>query len=244
MSARRTAGRLAHAELREAVCEANLGLVRAGLVVLTWGNASGVDRAAGVVAIKPSGVDYAALTPRDIVLLALEDGAVIDGAMRPSSDAPTHLHLYRAFPSAGGVVHTHSARATAWAQAGLDLPCLGTTHADHFHGAVPAVRALTAREIAGDYELNTGVAISDTFRRRGIDPAHVPAALVPGHGPFAWGPTVRAALENAVVLEAVAGMALDTRELRTDVKPLDRRLLDRHFLRKHGPGAYYGQRKA
>lgn len=241
MKARSAGSRLAHAALRKEVCEANRALVRAGLVVLTWGNASGADRRAGVMAIKPSGVDYEALRPRDIVVLAIEDGAVVDGALRPSSDTPTHLHLYRSFAAAGGVVHTHSPRATAWAQAGLDLPCLGTTHADHFHGAVPVVRALSPREIAGAYEERTGAAISDTFRRRGIDPAAVPAALVPGHGPFTWGGDVRKAVENAIVLEAVAGMALDTRALRPRIGPLNRRLLDRHFLRKHGPGAYYGQ---
>jgi L-ribulose-5-phosphate 4-epimerase len=229
-------------KLREEVVRVNQEIVRAGLVVLTWGNASAADRKAGVMAIKPSGVDYARLKPEDIVVLALADGRVVAGKLRPSSDTPTHLHLYQQFKSIGGIVHTHSLRATAWAQAGRALPCFGTTHADHFHGAIPVARKLTKAEVAGDYELNTGVAIVDTFRKRRLDPLHVPGVLVPGHAPFAWGRTAQAALENAIVLEAVAGMALETLALAPQTPPLAAQLLDKHFLRKHGPGAYYGQK--
>ena len=196
-------------ELRREVVRVNQEIVRAGLVVLTWGNASAADRKAGVMAIKPSGVDYAQLKPEDIVVLSLADGRVIEGKLRPSSDTPTHLHLYQQFAGVGGIVHTHSLRATAWAQAGRALPCFGTTHADHFHGEIPVARKLTQAEVAGAYELNTGVAIVDTFRRRKLEPLHVPGVLVPGHAPFAWGRTAQEALENAIVLEAVAGMALD-----------------------------------
>ena len=230
-----------YADLRESVFEANRALVREGLVTLTWGNASGADRTAGVIAIKPSGVEYDAMRPEDVVILSLETGRPVRGAMRPSSDAPTHLHLYRHFAGVNGVVHTHSSFATAWAQAAREIPCLGTTHADHFHGPVPVVRPLTPAEIQGDYEANTGAAIVDTFSGRGIDPLARPAALVPGHGPFAWGATVRKAVENAVALEAVARMAVWTRFVGGDAGPLDPVLLDRHFLRKHGSGAYYGQ---
>ncbi len=230
-----------YVDLRESVFEANRALVREGLVTLTWGNASGADRAAGVFAIKPSGVDYEALRPGDIVVLSLETGKPVRGALRPSSDAPTHLHLYRAFAGVHGVVHTHSTFATAWAQAAREIPCLGTTHADHFHGPVPVVRALSPAEIRGEYEANTGVAIADTFAARGLDPLARPAALVPGHGPFAWGATVRKAVENAVALEAVARMAAWTRLVGGDAGPLAPALLDRHFLRKHGSGATYGQ---
>lgn len=229
-------------ELRKETIRVNQAIVRAGLVVLTWGNASVADRKAGVMAIKPSGVDYASLRPEDIVVLALEDGHVLDGKLRPSSDTPTHLHLYQNFSGLGGIVHTHSVRATAWAQAGHAIPCFGTTHADHFHGAIPVARKLAKAEVAGDYELNTGVAIVDTFRRSKLDPLHIPGVLVPGHAPFAWGRTAQAALENAIVLEAVAGMALDTLALNPNTAALPRCLLDKHFLRKHGPSAYYGQK--
>ncbi len=229
-------------ELRQEVVRVNQEIVRAGLVVLTWGNASVADRAAGVMAIKPSGVDYASLKPQDIVVLSLKDGRVLEGKLRPSSDTPTHLHLYQQFDGIAGIVHTHSVRATAWAQAGRAIPCFGTTHADHFHGAVPVSRKLTKAEVAGAYELNTGVAIVDTFRKQQLDPLHVPGVLVPGHAPFAWGRTAQAALENAIVLEAVAGMALDTLALASKAAPLPQHLLDKHFLRKHGTGAYYGQK--
>ena len=230
-----------YAELRERVCEANRGLVEAGLVVLSFGNASGIDRGDGIVAIKPSGVDYATLRPEDIVVVALEDGRVVEGAGRPSSDTPTHLLLYRSFPEAGGVVHTHSAHATAWAQARREIPCLGTTHADHFHGPVPVTRALTSEEIATDYELNTGRVIVERFASGHIDPAEVSACLDASHGPFTWGASPEEALVNAIALEQVARIALHTLAIRPDTEPIPEALLDRHFRRKHGPGAYYGQ---
>ncbi|HMP75700.1 MAG TPA: L-ribulose-5-phosphate 4-epimerase AraD [Kiritimatiellia bacterium] len=228
-------------KLRSAVCEANRAIVRAELVVLTWGNASAVDRAAGVMAIKPSGVDYDALRPQDIVLVSLEDGTVVDSSLRPSSDTPTHLHLYRAFPAIGGVVHTHSTHATAWAQLNRPLPCFGTTHADHFHGAVPVARPLTKAEIDAGYEHATGVSIVETFTRLGLDPAHVPAVFLPGHAPFTWGPDAAHAVDNAIALEAVAKMALLMGAAERDLPPLVPEILEKHFQRKHGPKAYYGQ---
>lgn len=233
---------MAHDALREAVWQANLDIVKAGLVVLTWGNASGVDRAAGVMAIKPSGVGYDVLRPEDLVVLSLETGAVVEGTLRPSSDTPTHLHLYAAFPGAGGVVHTHSRHAVAWAQAGRDLPCFGTTHADHFYGAVPCTRPMREAEIAEAYEHQTGVVIAETFRTRGLDPDQVPGVLVAQHGPFAWGATPAKAVENAIVLESTAEMGLHTLRLAPDAAPIGQPLLDKHFLRKHGATAYYGQR--
>ena len=228
------------ADLKRAVWQANRDVVDAGLVVLTWGNASGVDREAGVLVIKPSGVPYDALAPEDMVAVDLETGDH-EGPLRPSSDTPTHRLLYRQFSAIGGIVHTHSAKAVAWAQAEREIPCFGTTHADHFHGPVPVTRRLGAREIRDDYEWNTGEVIAERFREGDLDPEAVPAALVAGHGPFVWGPTPRKAVDNAVALEAVAAMALDTLALRADCGPLDRTLHDKHFLRKHGPGAYYGQ---
>ncbi len=228
------------ARLREAVCEANLELAARGLVTYTWGNVSGIDRDSGTVAIKPSGVDYDALTAADIVLLDLLSGKVIWGDLRPSSDTPTHLALYRAFAGVGGVAHTHSPSATAFAQAGLPLPCLGTTHADHFHGDVPVTRMLTAEEVGGAYEANTGGVIVETFSGR--DPLDVPAVLVAGHGPFTWGETAAAAVKNSVVLEAVAEMGLGTLQLRSSQRSIPQYLMERHYRRKHGPGAYYGQR--
>lgn len=232
-----------HAELREQVLEANLEIVRAGLVTLTFGNASGADRSAGVMAIKPSGVPYERLTAEAIVVLDLESGAVVAGDARPSSDTPTHLVLYRAFDGVGGVVHTHSPHATAWAQACRELPCYGTTHADHFDGGVPVTRQLARAEVAGDYERLTGEAIVETFARLELDPLERPAALVASHGPFAWGADAAGAVENAVALEAVAESALRTELLRPDVEPIGDDLRERHFRRKHGPGAYYGQRR-
>jgi L-ribulose-5-phosphate 4-epimerase len=231
----------AHRELCERVCEANRQLVSAGLVVLTFGNVSGVDRDEGVLAIKPSGVAYDELRPDTIVVVDLETGESVAGEQRPSSDTPTHLVLYRRFGDIGGIVHAHSRAATVWAQAGRDLPCLGTTHADHFRGDVPVTRALTADEIDGEYEERTGDVIVETFEQRGLDPLETPAALVVSHGPFAWGVDVADALENAVALETVAALALDTLALRPDVASLDTDLHRRHFSRKHGPGAYYGQ---
>jgi L-ribulose-5-phosphate 4-epimerase len=231
-------------ELREAVWQANLDLVKAGLVVLTWGNASGVDRAAGVMAIKPSGVDYAVLSPEDIVLLDLETGQPREGTrLRPSSDTPTHLLLYRAFPEIGGVVHTHSECATSWAQAHREIPCLGTTHADQFYGAVPLTRPLSDAEIEGDYEVNTGEVIVERFRQAGLNPEYVPGVLVASHAPFTWGKTAAKAVENAIVLEQVARMALQTFTVNPQAAPVPQKLLDKHFLRKHGAGAYYGQGK-
>ncbi len=225
-------------ELKDQVCRANRDLERHGLITLTWGNASGIDRAAGLVAIKPSGVGYASLAPADIILLDL-DGKVAEGRLRPSSDTPTHLALYRAFAAIGGITHTHSPCATAFAQAARAIPCLGTTHADHFYGEVPVTRWLTPQETAGDYELETGLVIVE--RMRGLDPMRMPAALVAGHGPFTWGRDPLAAVHNAVALEAVARMARDTFALNHSATPIPDHLLDKHFQRKHGPGAYYGQ---
>ncbi len=230
-----------HAALRESVLEANLALGRAGLVVLTFGNASAVDRDAGVMAIKPSGVSYDELMPAAIAVVDIESGAVVDGATRPSSDTPTHLHLYRAWLDVGGIVHTHSSFATAWAQAGEEIPCYGTTHADHFDGAVPVTRPLTVAEIEGEYERATGAVIVETFARLELAPLHRPAVLVASHGPFVWGASVEEAVENAIALEEVAAGALRTRQVRADVLPIGDELRRRHFGRKHGPGAYYGQ---
>jgi L-ribulose-5-phosphate 4-epimerase len=202
---------------------------------------SGADRDEGMLAIKPSGVAYDELSPDTMVVVDLETGEPVAGERRPSSDTPTHLVLYRRFGELGGIVHTHSPAATAWAQAGRDLPCLGTTHADHFRDAVPVTRALTADEISGEYEERTGDLIVETFEARGLDPLETPAALVVSHGPFAWGRDVEDALENAIALEVVAAIARDTLALRADVASLDSALHERHFSRKHGPGAYYGQ---
>jgi L-ribulose-5-phosphate 4-epimerase len=227
--------------LKAEVCRINKEIVRTGLVVLTFGNASAVDRAAGVMAIKPSGVDYEALTPDDIVVLSLKDGRVVEGIKRASSDTPTHLYLYQKFPNIGGIVHTHSIQATAWAQAGREIPCFGTTHADHCYGPVPVTRMLTAKEIQVEYELNTGKVIVERFTKGKLNPDHVPMVLVAGHAPFVWGKTPAKALENAVALEAMATMALHTIALKPPGRPIPQALLDRHFLRKHGTKAYYGQ---
>jgi L-ribulose-5-phosphate 4-epimerase len=210
-------------------------------VSLTFGNASELDRAGGVLAIKPSGVPYGELTPDSIVLVDLETGRVVHGAKRPSSDTPTHLALYRSFAWVGGIAHTHSSFATAWAQALRDIPCLGTTHADHFRGSVPVTRELTDDEIEGDYEERTGAVIVETFSHRGLDPRAVPAALVASHGPFAWGVDAAEAVENAIALEVVATLAHRTAQLCVSPEPVGEALLDRHHSRKHGPDAYYGQ---
>ena len=233
--------RLSHASLREEVHAANMALARSGLVMGTFGNVSGVFRAAGLMAIKPSGVPYERLAPRDIVLVALEDGAVVDSRLRPSSDTPTHLELYRAFPSCGGVVHTHSQNATALAQAGLPVRCLGTTHADHFRGDVPATRSLDENEVAGEYEKNTGLVIVETFRNRGISPEQVEAVLVVNHGPFTWGRTAHDAVENAEILEYLAAMEIRILASAPEARRPAAFLVDKHYLRKHGSGAYYGQ---
>jgi L-ribulose-5-phosphate 4-epimerase len=233
---------MSYEELKERVCRANLALVEVGLVVLTWGNASGVDRAAGVMAIKPSGIAYSNLKPKDIVVLSLESGETVDGTHRPSSDTPTHLHLYRSFKSIGGIVHTHSLAATSFAQAHRDIPCFGTTHADNFHGTIPVTAEMTSEEIGGDYEMNTGRVIVDCFARRNINPENVPGVLVASHAPFAWGATLEKAVENAIVLEFAAKMALNSVALAPTLGPISQALLDKHFFRKHGPGAYYGQK--
>jgi L-ribulose-5-phosphate 4-epimerase len=233
---------MAYKELKERVWRANMGLVEAGLIVLTWGNASGIDRKAGVVAIKPSGVPYDQLRPEHIVVVCLKTGKVVDGADRPSSDTPTHLELYRCFEALGGVVHTHSIHASAFAQARREIPCLGTTHADGFYGSVPLTRPMTTREIQDAYELNTGKVIVECFQQRKLDPIHLPGVLVCSHGPFTWGQCPEKAVENAIVLEAVAQMAFETYMLNRRISPVPQALLDKHFLRKHGPGAYYGQK--
>lgn len=232
-----------HRELRESVCAVNREIGSSGLAILTWGNASGADRAAGVMAIKPSGVPYEALSPMDIVVLDLASGAVVEGEGRPSSDTPTHLALYRRFESINGIVHTHSRYATVWAQAGRELPCFGTTHADNFYGAVPVTRTMTAAEVQSGYELNTGLVIVERFEQGGLDPAAIPGVLVAGHAPFAWGASAVKALENAMVLEEVARMAIHTLALNPDAAPIPPYLLDKHYLRKHGAAAYYGQER-
>ena len=228
-------------ELKKEVCAANLQLVADGLVIQTWGNVSGVDRAAGLMVIKPSGVAYSALKPEHMVVVLLETGKVVEGSLNPSSDTPTHLVLYRAFAGIGGIVHTHSLYATVWAQALSPIPALGTTHADYFHGPVPCTRPLKPKEIKDDYEANTGHVIVETFAKR--DPLACPAVLVASHAPFAWGKSVHDAVHNAVVLEHVARMASETLRVDAAVGAMPAALLDKHFLRKHGPGAYYGQRK-
>jgi L-ribulose-5-phosphate 4-epimerase len=227
--------------LKKAVCEANLDLVKEGLVIQTWGNASGIDRARGLVVIKPSGVPYSGMKPAQMVVVALETGKVVEGKFKPSSDTATHLELYRAFGGIGGIVHTHSLHATAWAQACRGIPALGTTHADYFHGEVPCTRELTPREIKTDYELNTGHVIVERFKQ--MDPLRHPAVLVASHGPFAWGADVAGAAHNAAVLEFVAQLAAETLSIHARTKPMPSALLDKHFFRKHGPGAYYGQTK-
>jgi len=225
-------------ELREQVLEANLDLVRKGLVWATFGNASGIARDEGLIVIKPSGVPYDRLKPSDLVITDLQ-GKVREGSLRPSSDLPTHALLYQSFPKIGGVAHAHSEYATAWAQAGQPIPCLGTTHADHFHGPVPTTEELTQQEIEGEYEANTGAAIVRTFKN--IDPMTVPAVLVVNHGPFAWGENATGAVENAWMVETVARIAFFTVTINANAGPISRILHDRHFLRKHGKNAYYGQ---
>jgi L-ribulose-5-phosphate 4-epimerase len=225
-------------QLKEQVLEANLEIVRRGLVLYTFGNASGIDRGAGLVAIKPSGVPYESMKASDFVVTDL-DGRIVEGSLRPSSDLATHLVLYRSFPHIGGVVHTHSRSATVWAQAGREIPCLGTTHADYFHGSVPIAGPLTADEIRGEYELNTGLAIVRRFA--GIEPMSMPAVLVAGHAPFTWGKDPAGAAYNAVVLEEVAELAWRTLTLNASAAPIQPELLNKHFLRKHGPDATYGQ---
>ncbi len=227
-------------ELRAEVVEANLALVRSGLVIEAFGNASGIDRGRGLVVIKPSGVDYADLTPAALVVTDL-DGRTVEGSLRPSSDLATHLVLYRAFEQIGGVVHTHSAYATAWAQAGREIPCLGTTHADYFPGSIPVTEPMSAEEIQTEYERNTGEAVVRRFG--GLDPLVTTAVLVHGHGPFCWGADAGAAAHAGFIVEEIARIAFYTSVLHPLVDPISPALRDKHFSRKHGPGAYYGQRK-
>ena len=228
-------------KLKEQVCEANLLLPKYGLVTFTWGNVSGIDREKGVMVIKPSGVEYGGMEPEDMVAIRLEDGAPVEGRYKPSSDTDTHLALYRAFPALGGIVHTHSRWATSFAQAGRGIPAMGTTQGDYFYGEIPCTRRMTSEEIGRSYELETGHVIIETFREKNIDPAQVPAVLVHSHGPFAWGTSPLNAVHNAVVLEEVAFMDFHAMVLAPDASGMQRELLDRHYLRKHGPGAYYGQ---
>ncbi|MGF1714208.1 L-ribulose-5-phosphate 4-epimerase [Photobacterium chitinilyticum] len=226
--------------LKEKVLEANLLLPKYDLVTFTWGNVSEIDRENGVIAIKPSGVEYDVMSADDIVIVDL-DGRVLEGALNPSSDTATHIELYKAFSSVGGIVHTHSRNATVWAQAGLDIPALGTTHADYFYGDIPCTRQLTPTEIETEYEKNTGLVIIEEFSRRDIDPKAVPSAIVSGHAPFSWGKNAHDAVHNSVVLEEVAAMALATRSLNSGIK-VQQELSDKHYNRKHGKNAYYGQK--
>lgn len=227
--------------LKEQVLAANLLLPRHGLVTFTWGNVSGVDREQGLMVIKPSGVEYDEMTAEDMVVVSLKTGERVEGKWKPSSDTATHAALYNAFPALGGIVHTHSRWATSFAQAGRGVSALGTTHGDYFYGEIPCTRKMTPEEIAGQYELETGNVIIETFRARGIDPARVPAVLVNSHGPFAWGTDPMQAVHNAVVLEECAFMAFHAMMLTPGLPPMQQELLDKHYLRKHGPGAYYGQ---
>ena len=226
--------------LREEVLEANLELVRRGLVLYTFGNASGIARDQGLVVIKPSGVPYETMKPEDLVVVNL-NGSIVEGSLRPSSDLPTHLVLYKSFSAIGGVAHTHSRAATSWAQARREIPCFGTTHADYFHGPIPVTKPMTPSEIRDDYELNTGLAIVRAVGKR--DPLHTPGVLVAGHAPFCWGKSPADAAHNAVVVEEIAAMALQTITANAKAKPLEKVLHEKHFFRKHGSAAYYGQDK-
>ena len=228
-------------ELKEKVLQANLALPKYNLVTFTWGNVSGIDREKNLVVIKPSGVEYDVMTAEDMVVVDLFSGKVVEGTKKPSSDTPTHLELYREFPTIGGIVHTHSRHATIWSQAGEDLIAAGTTHADYFYGSIPCTRKMTPAEIQGEYELETGKVIVETFRKRNIDPKDVPAVLVHSHGPFAWGTDADNAVHNAVVLEEIGYMNLFSRQLRPNLQSMQQELLDKHYLRKHGKNAYYGQ---
>ena len=238
-------------QLKEKVCQANLDLVKHGLVIFTWGNVSAIDRESGLVVIKPSGVSYDNMKPEDMVVVDL-DGKVVEGDMNPSSDTPTHLVLYKAFPNIGGVVHTHSTFATSWAQAGVDIPSLGTTHADYFHGDIPCTRNMRRGEVFGEYEKETGNVIVERFNK--LNPDDTPGVLVRNHGPFTWGKDADTAVHNAVVLEEVAKMAFIAVKINTSVKlngiyitnyapTMNKHLIEKHYSRKHGPNAYYGQKK-
>lgn len=229
-------------ELKEKVYKANMELPKRGLVIYTWGNASEIDRLNGLVAIKPSGVEYSDLSPENIVILDL-NGNIVEGKLKPSSDTKTHLELYKAFPSIGGIVHTHSTHAVGWAQACMDIPCLGTTHADYFYGAIPCTRHLTQEELNEDYERNTGKIIVETFKQRAIDPKAVPSVICASHGPFSWGDSAATAVYHAVVLEEVARMAAITKQVNPAAIHAPQYLQDKHYMRKHGPNRYYGQEK-
>jgi len=225
-------------ELKEEVFKANIDLVKYDLVTLTWGNVSGIDREAGLIVIKPSGVEYETMKAEDMVVLDM-DGKICEGNLKPSSDTPTHLELYKAFPKIGGITHSHSRYATMFAQACQEIPCFGTTHADHFYGPVPVTRFLTRKEVSGGYELNTGKLIVERFVT--LDPIATPAVIIAGHGPFTWGKTAEESVKNNLVLEQIAQMALGTLQLNPDVKALPDYIKDKHYKRKHGPDAYYGQ---
>lgn len=227
-------------ELKKKVLDANLLLPKYGLITFTWGNVSEINREKGIIAIKPSGVSYETMTEEDIVVVDL-DGHIVEGHLNPSSDTATHIELYKAFPEIGGIVHTHSRNATVWAQAGMNIPALGTTHADYFYGDIPCTRVLTEEEIAIDYEKNTGKVIIETFENRNIDPMSLPGVVISGHAPFTWGKDSFDAVHNAVVLEEVAIMALQTRQLNQAIK-IQQALSDKHYFRKHGKNAYYGQK--
>ena len=229
-------------ELKEQVYEANMELPRRNLVTYPWGNVSGIDRKKGLFVIKPSGVDYDDLSPYDLVVMDLK-GKKVEGDLNPSSDTKTHLMLYNAFPELGGIVHTHSPHAVGWAQAGEDIPCFGTTHADYFYGSIPCARHLTQEELDEDYEMNTGKVIVETFKERGIDPMAVPAVICFSHGPFTWGKDPADAVYHAVVLEEVAKMAMYTRMVKASALPAPARIMEKHYQRKHGKNAYYGQAK-
>lgn len=229
-------------KLKKAVYEANMELPKRGLVTYTWGNVSGIDRQSGLMVIKPSGVEYEELTPEDLVVVDL-NGNKVDGSLNPSSDTRTHLELYKAFPQLGGIVHTHSPYAVGWAQAGEDIPCYGTTHADYFYGPIPCARHLTQEEIDEDYEKNTGTVIIEAFNRRRLDPVAVPGVICRSHGPFTWGKDPAQAVYHAVVLEEVAKMAALTRLVKPNAAPAPEHVVYKHYMRKHGPDAYYGQKK-
>ena len=228
-------------ELKRKVLNANLELPKHGLVTFTWGNVSGIDRGKGLVVIKPSGVEYDAMSTEDMVVVSLETGEIIEGKRKPSSDTPTHLRLYKAFSDIGGIVHTHSRWATAWAQAGRGIPAYGTTHGDYFYGEIPCTRKMTPQEIGGEYELETGNVIVETFKEKSAN--DIPAVLVHSHGPFAWGTDSSNAVHNAVVLEELAFMAFHTEAISNNVDVMQQELLDKHYLRKHGKNVYYGQDK-
>lgn len=229
-------------QLKKDVCAANLELAARGVVIYTWGNVSGIDREKGLVVIKPSGVAYDGMKPEDMVVVDLMTGETVEGKWNPSSDTKTHLELYRRYPAIGGITHTHSVNAVAFAQAGMDIPALGTTHADYFYGAVPCTRSLTQAEVEADYEGNTGVVIAETLDSRGIDPMSVPGIVVKNHGPFTWGKDPAQSVYHAVVLDTVAEMTLKTLRLNPQAE-MPQYILDKHYMRKHGPNAYYGQKK-